>query len=283
MEGMSLSKKKEYGYDEVFKILVKQFFETFSKVITDYEIIKLPKKTDVLVIETESPIREHVKIFDYFKKFNIIEFKSVKDNFRIKEDLPKIFIYIGGILLNEKAATSSNTTFTLVSSQKPEKLFRRYEDTVQKLKKGVYLIQGIIEIPVYIVLTNEVQGELDQELALLKEFATGQERHEYIRAAMLKVIKGNKELSDALHFAFSLYKEELKEIARKEKISMTLVEKNIREWTEELGLKDEYKKEAKVEIIRNMKANGFTLDEISKATGYSKEQIRKLLKKAVKK
>ena len=68
---------------------------------------------------------------------------------------------------------------------------------------------------------------------------------------------------------------------------MTLVEKNIREWNDELGLKDEYIKEGKqkgeIRIIRNMKANGFTMDDISKATGYSKDQIRKLLKKSGKK
>ena len=119
-----MSDIKSFGYDECFKILAKHFFEKFSKVITDYEIIKLPKKTDLLVIETDSPIHEHVKIFDYFKKFNIIEFKSPGDTFRPAEDLPKIFIYLGGILLNEKAATPQNTTFTLVSSHKPVKLLK---------------------------------------------------------------------------------------------------------------------------------------------------------------
>ena len=204
-----MSKIKSYGYDESFKILARHFFERFSKVITDYEIIKLPKKTDVLVVEADSPINTYVKIFDYFKKFNIIEFKSPKDRFSIKEDLPKLFIYIGGIMLNEKAATTTNTTFTLVCSHKPDKLFQIYKSAVQKLKNGVYLIQRIIEVPVYIILVNEVQGELDRELALLKEFTTGQERREYIRAVLLQVITGNKELADYLHFAFCLYKDEI--------------------------------------------------------------------------
>ena len=87
---------KEIGFDESFKILAKHFFSEFSKVITDFEITKLPKKTDVLIIETEKPIKKYVRIFAYFKKFNIIEFKSVQDPFRMDEDLPKILIYIGG-------------------------------------------------------------------------------------------------------------------------------------------------------------------------------------------
>jgi len=282
-----MRKKKEYGYDEVFKELAKHFFGRFAKVITDYEIIKLPKKTDVLVIEADRPIREHVKVFDYFRQFNIIEFKSEANTFRLNLDLPKILIYIGGILLNEKAANFYNTTFTLVTSRKPDRLFEAFKNTIQKIKNGVYLIQGIVAAPVYVVIVNEVEGELDQELALLKEFATGQERSEYIKTIMKQVLSGNRELQEYLRFAVSLYKAELKKIARQEAINMTVMEKNIREWYEELGLKDEYEKKGKEEgeirIICNMKAKGFTLDEISKATGYSKDQIRKLLKKGEKK
>ena len=45
-------------------------------------------------------------------------------------------------------------------------------------------------------------------------------------------------------------------------------------------MKDEHIEEGKIEVIRNMKAKGFTLDVICEATGYTKDQIRKLLKKA---
>ena len=186
-----MGKQKEYGYDEAFKTLAKHFFIQFAKVITDYEIVKLPKKTDVLVIEADQPIREYVKVFDYFKRFNIIEFKSKANTFRLEADLPKILIYTGGILLNEKDANLSNTTFTLVTSKKPDRLFTAFKNTIQKVKNGVYLIQGIVKTPVYIILVNEVEGELDQELALLKGFATGEEKNWYIRAVVQKSLTGN--------------------------------------------------------------------------------------------
>ena len=140
-----------------------------------------------------------------------------------------------------------------------------------------------MSVPVYVVFVNEVEGELDRELSLLKEFATGREKSEYIKTMLKQVLSGHKELQEYLCFAASLYKAELKKIARQEAINMTVMEKNIREWYEELGLKDEYKQEEGIRIIRNMKANGFTMDDISKATGYSKDQIRKLLKKSGKK
>ena len=78
-------------------------------------------------METDKPITNYVRIFDYFRKFNIIEFKSVNDPFRIDKDIPKILVYIGGILLAEKEATLENTTFSIVSSRKPVKLFKVYK------------------------------------------------------------------------------------------------------------------------------------------------------------
>ena len=140
--------------------------------------IKVEKKTGSITIHYHFP--EYVRIFAYFKKFNIIEFKSVHDPFRIDVDLPKILIYIGGLLLNENAANLENTTFTILSSRKPEKLFKTYEKHIQKVKNSIYLIKGIVQVPVHVVLANEVEGILDKELALIKEFSTGIKRVRFI-------------------------------------------------------------------------------------------------------
>lgn len=59
------------GYDRIFKELAKKFFGDISrKVITDYELIKFPKKTDVLVIEIESGKRDNLDLFSYMTKWN---------------------------------------------------------------------------------------------------------------------------------------------------------------------------------------------------------------------
>jgi len=38
------------NYDEIFKTLMKEYFEQFAIVITNYEITKLLKTTDLLII-----------------------------------------------------------------------------------------------------------------------------------------------------------------------------------------------------------------------------------------
>lgn len=268
-----------YGLDEVFKILMKHYFEKFCKVITDFEIIKLPKKADLLIVETDKSITDHVKIFTYFKKVNIIEFKSVNDPFRFDEDLSKIWIYSGGVISSEKESNVKNTTFTLVTSRKPYTLLKYYEKDIQKVQNGVYLIQGLIALPVYVVVINEIDFNLEKEVAILKEFSTGAEREKYLKEIIHKV-NSNDELKELLHFAFSLYKNEIKKVMTEEKIDMTVVQENIESWVEELGLKDRYKNEymleAKLEDAEKMLEKGFDIDIIADITGLSEEEIEKL-------
>ena len=251
-------------------------------MITDFEITKLPKKADVLVVETEKPITKYVRIFDYFKKFNIIEFKSVRDPFRIVEDLPKIFIYAGGLLLNEERATIGNSTITILSSRKPKRLLSVYKKHVHKVQNGVYLIKTLIQVPVYIVCANEVKGDLDGELALVKEFSTGNERVLFIEKILDEALKGNRQLKEFLHIAFSLYRAEINSILSKKGVSMTIVEKNIRAWNEQLGLRDEYKKEgekdAKKHVAQRMLEKGFNIEDIMDTTELSREEVLALQK-----
>jgi hypothetical protein len=288
--------KKEIGFDECFKILATHFFSEFSKITTDYEIINLPKKADVLVVEADKPITNYLRIFDYFKRFNIIEFKSANDPFRVDSDVPKILVYTGGIMMNEKNATFENTTFTLLTARKPVKLFKRYKKDVQKVKNGVYLLKNLVRVPVHVVVANEVVypslktpeykdkgkkgGNLDRELALVKEFSTGIERRRFIRGVLHEVLKGNHRLKEYVHFAYSLYKNEMHKICEKEGMCMTIVEKNIREWVDELGLKDGYKKEGKIEgkieDAINMKKEGFDDEFIAKITGLPLKKIEEL-------
>ncbi|GIX43212.1 MAG: hypothetical protein KatS3mg129_2945 [Leptospiraceae bacterium] len=61
-------------YDEFFKIVTKNFFELLNcNVITEYEILKLPKKADIIIIK--NPNTKKFELFKYFKIYNIIFFR----------------------------------------------------------------------------------------------------------------------------------------------------------------------------------------------------------------
>ena len=195
-------------------------------------------------------------------------------------DVPKVLAYIGGILLNEKKATLENTTFTLITARKPMKLFKAYKKYIQKVKKGVYLINDILHVPFYVVLANEVEGSLDRECALIKEFSTGRERIRFIEKVLHEVLKGNNNFAEYLHFAFSLYINDISKIMEKEGMSMTIVEKNIEAWNKKLGLKEKYIKEGEkknqLSVAKKMLSKGFSIEDIIETTGLSREEIQTL-------
>ena len=59
---------------------------------------------------------------------------------------------------------------------------------------------------------------------------------------------------------------------------MTIVEKNIRAWNEQLGLKDAYKKEEKLSVAKRMVEQGFSIEDIMGATELSMEEVLEIKK-----
>jgi len=228
-------------YDELFKKQFKEFFQKFATVITDYEIVKLPKKADILIIEMHEKLNQKLDIFTYFDTFNIIEFKSAADHFKVGEDDLKISFYINGVLLQEKDANEKNTTFTMVSSAKPVAFLKKFKDKLQNISPGHYRIEGIALIPVHIIVISELEGDFTEEYKLLKEFSTGLDLEKFIRQFLLKydTIK-DKDTFDVL---LSLYGMEIIKIMKELGMYTNMIERNIDQVVNELGLKGKYMQE----------------------------------------
>jgi hypothetical protein len=308
---MKSEKKSSIGYDETFKILMKEYFGKFAKVITDYEIINLPRNVDLLIIEVKEPIEKHVKLFTYFKRYNIIEFKSIADPFRMNRDLYKIGIYIGGILLKEKKADIKNTTFTLVSSRKPEKFLKYYKEKTRAIKKGLYLIENLFILPIYVVVIEELELELRNDITVLKEFSSGEDRKKFLRIAVQQYASGEKYYEPFIKYGLALYENDIERIIKEENMKMNLMEKNYDKWAEELGFKKKWIEQGmekgmekgiakgiekgieqgmekgmeqgiitkQEEIVLRMKKSGLDIEEIERYTGVSTDTIKSIITK----
>lgn len=289
-----MSPKVDHSHDESFKVLAREHFGKYCRVITDFEFFANPKRADLLIIESDSPIYMNTRIFSYFKEVNVVEFKSEVDSFRVKKHFPQILFYIGGALSNEKRATIENMTFTLISSRKPVKFLKMFKKSTKKIENGVYFITDVLRIPVYVVVPNEVcyrkggneVDELDEELALLKQFSTGKERERFLREALQRYFQGEELYSSHLLYAFSLYRDEVIKIASEEGLNMTLIEKNMLAWVDDLNLREkilaEGRKEWMAEKAREdackMVKKGLELGLIMELTGLSEEDIRQICK-----
>jgi predicted transposase YdaD len=68
-------------------------------------------------------------------------------------------------------------------------------------------------------------------------------------------------------------------ILSKKGVNMTIVEKNVRAWNEQLGLKDKYKKEEKLSVAKKILKKGFSIEDIIDTTELTREEIMALQKK----
>ncbi|MDQ1266375.1 MAG: hypothetical protein QG635_1527 [Bacteroidota bacterium] len=289
------------SFDEAFKILIASYFGRFARVETDYEIIDLPKRVDILVVEQTEPIEPYVVIFKYFKRFNIIEFKSEGNKFRLNEDLYKLGIYINGVLMKEPEADVNNSTFTLVTSIRPAKFLKQYK--AREIRQGLYIIGNISVLPVYVVVADELELRFEKEISYIKGLTSRKKRTEYLKG-VLKLKGNNIYINDLIHNIMMLYYKEYKEILKEEGI-MTKIEKNIqmmirdfnldKKWREEgkeeglqigiqQGMQQEYERsriareKQNMEIASRLLARGLTIEDVADITGLTKAQIKKLKK-----
>ena len=286
---MNKNIKLNIGYDEFFKSVMKYYFEPFAKVITDYEIINLPKKVDLLIIEAEVPIVEHLEVMKYFKRFNIIEFKSENDKFDLNTDLYKLGIYLNGTLFTIPESNIDNTTFSLVSSRRLTKLIKYFK--AENIRKGLYIINNISLIPVYIVIISEIEINLVKEITALKELTVKNDRPKYLSELIDKFKVNQTEFKKYLELASSNYFSEFKKVQEeKGDINMTYIEKNlwagfkyfkIDEKVYSEGMEKGIEKgmvEEKIESAKRALLNGLDIKTISVITALDEKIIKKLAK-----
>jgi len=78
------------------------FLANFLKIyyiITQITLRKQGVDTPCFLSVIEEKFRNNLKFYDYFKKYNGIEFKSPVDSFKIEIDKYKLGFYLNGILL----------------------------------------------------------------------------------------------------------------------------------------------------------------------------------------
>jgi len=265
------------GFDRIFKELAKWFFKDYAKRIeSDYELLKFPRKTDILLVEVDEEKVSKLKIFNYLRHWNGIEFKSETDAFG-RDDLYKIGVYIGGILLQEKIKHLEDFTWTVITTLKPTKLFAKYYDRIDRISEGVYCIRNFQIVPVHWIVIQELPETFDTEYKWLMEFSVGEKRKKFLKK-LLTNLQGD-ENNDLVKFAMPLYTDEIVEIMKNEGITMTMVEKNIFKWADQLGILEKTKNDGKIETAIKMIEKGYSDSEISDLTGLSVDEIKKVVKK----
>ena len=151
--------------------------------------------------EGDQPIRN--EIGRLFRKYNIIEYKSPRDELNI-DTLYKVGAYTSlykayGDTVDERRVDEITTS--LIRKAKPVKLFRNFEEHGIRLEnpfKGIYYVNGGVLFPTQIVVTKELNP---QEHIWLTALSDGMQKQQ-LKDLLIKVesfhTKLDRELADAV-------------------------------------------------------------------------------------
>ena len=169
----------------------------------DFSLNQQALEIDLLIIRRESdqPIRN--EIGRLFKKYNIIEYKSPKDELNI-DTLYKVGAYTSlykayGDTVDERRADEITTT--LIRKAKPVKLFHYFEEhgiSLENPFKGIYYVKSGVLFPTQIIVTKELNP---QEHIWLTALSDGMQKQQ-LKDLLVKVesfhTKLDRELADAV-------------------------------------------------------------------------------------
>lgn len=124
----------------------------------------MPLRVDMILIKKKNKLLVKNEIGRLFQKFNLIEYKSPKDELNYDvflKGIAYVYLYksnevhVDDILLSE-------VTLSFIRENPPRKLFRKFKEInliVEEVTSGIYYISGYSEIKIQIIVTKELDKE----------------------------------------------------------------------------------------------------------------------------
>ena len=135
------------------------------QILTEQQLGEQPPRVDLIVLIDEIGNFSDKAIFRIFRKHNICEYKNPSDeiNYRV---IRKVSGYANFYIStsdkeDEDDILSEEVTVSIFRATKPVKLFRKMMakgQLKQDSTKGIYHVEGIIDLPFQIVITRELEG-----------------------------------------------------------------------------------------------------------------------------
>ena len=131
----------------LLNILLYKFRKDRVTVLPEVKLGAMPPIADFIVVKEDSIVDLGLKVFSFFRKYNIIEFKSPDDELSIFV-LWKVIAYAGFFIYRDRVP-DNEITLTLVRAAKPIKLFKDLE------KRGATIVDGSVDGPAKGIYTIE--------------------------------------------------------------------------------------------------------------------------------
>jgi hypothetical protein len=154
----------------------------------EYNLNTNPLEIDLLVVKKASEVRLKNEIGAIFRKYNIMEYKSPKDELGIDE-LYKAEAYAGLYKAygdTADARKAEEITVSLLRDIRPKKLFQYFKEHDISLKQpyqGIYYVKQKVWFPTQIIVTSELNKKNHLWLSALTEHLQMQDLQEILEAS----------------------------------------------------------------------------------------------------
>ena len=213
------------GFAGGLELVFKDYRDQLS-IEREHTLSKQPLRIDFLLLKLNPGIVIDNAIGRLFKTHNIIEYKNPYDELNI-DTLWKVIGYTAlykGLSHNNNEIPSNELTITIFRHSKPVTLLKRLEKDGYKVtspSSGVYSVQGIISIPLYIIIMKELQEDVFKVLRIMTKNADIDDIIAFISEASKYTIPGDKGNAEAVLQVSSMANEKLFEAMKGEDKNMT--------------------------------------------------------------
>lgn len=168
----------------------------------EYNLNTKPLELDLLVIKKETDAEIKNEIGKFFRKHNIMEYKSPRDSL----DIDVLYKVLGYACLYKSygktldAVKAEDVTVSLVRHTKPQKLFRHLREkgiSYRKYADGIFYLEGLA-FPVQILITREIGKKEHTWLRSLSENMDTEEMTALVNAIGRLEEPYDKELADSV-------------------------------------------------------------------------------------
>ncbi|MBQ9438173.1 MAG: hypothetical protein IJU50_07550 [Lachnospiraceae bacterium] len=143
----------------LLNIALHRFRKDNVKVLREVVLGAMPPRADFVVVEEDDVIDLGLAVFSFFRKYNILEFKSPDDE--LSESVLWKAVGYTGFFISHYKAPAKAITLTLIRGAKPVKLFKKLGGCVKAdAVKGIYHIGNWkVDFPIQVVVTAELEGK----------------------------------------------------------------------------------------------------------------------------
>ena len=268
-------------------------YEDVIEIEKEHHLTVEPPKIDFIIIKKDADVVIDNAFGRIFKCWNILEYKNPNDSLNI-DVLWKCIGYAGLYKAYGKSVNAipqEELTISIFRHRHPSKLMMQLKESgyvIENPFPGIYYIKGLVDIPVQIVVSKELDDEAFAALKVMAKQSDTTDIVEFISQARVLTEPRLRQAADNIfQISASINKKLFNELRKEDAMCQALreimapeIEESYNEGRIEGRIEGitEGRAEGRVALIKDMLRLGSTAQDISKLSGVPLEFILEIEK-----